>query len=519
MLRHLLGALVLGLVLSKQQPNIIMILVDDLGYHNVGFHNPQQISPNINRLSSSEGVTLEGHYTYVFCSPTRSSFLSGRLPIHVNEKNPEGIVKGGIDLRMTLIGQKLQSVGYETSALGKWHCGAYCDGNVPYNRGFNKHLGFLGGGEDHFTQRSGEMKGYVDLWADTKPAWGRNGTYSCYLYGQQAVSWIEQHDTNKPMFMYLAFHDTHAPYEVTNNFRDPKVKEHFRQTMQAMLTCVDQATGNVTAALKAKGMWNNTLMVWSSDNGGPQYWDANNYPLRGGKGNNFQGGVRTAAFVSGGLVPTTMRNKVLHQYIHVCDWYTTFAKMAGADPNDPVKGLPDVDGLDVWKLISGENMTSPRVEIPLSSDGLIVGDWKYVAKTGHDNWDRHCRKFKQDPLCNMGYWTPPVWPVADCGGGKNNDCPHNCTSSIGCTRDPGCPPEGCLFNLKNDPLEKHDLSKSNPVKLQQMRARFEEILKTKFQTTDSDAVFSECETWGEMIKRNRGFAGPLCRKWRPKNED
>jgi|EP01046_Picozoa_sp_COSAG06_P016286 arylsulfatase B len=160
----------------------------------------------------------------------------------------------------------------------------------------------------------------VDLWRDNAPAHGENGTYSCDLYGQEVVKVVKAHPPSDPLFVYLPLHDTHSPYECTEKWMDPKVDQPLRQLMQCMLTCTDDLTGQVVAMLKEKEMWDNSLMVWSADNGGPQYWAANNYPLRGGKGTDFQGGVRTAAFVAGGLLPASVKGTVLHEMIHVCDW-------------------------------------------------------------------------------------------------------------------------------------------------------------------------------------------------------
>eukprot|EP01079_Euglenida_sp_SAG-EU17-18_P007264 gene7264-1297_t len=271
----------------------------DLGYHNVGFHNPEQVSPNIDELSR-HGVTLENHYTFKVypmmllllvglrpaafaCSADPSFGLcsscmllsaqtlpccerpdseNGRLPVNVNQKNPsEADVVGGIDMRMTIISQKLKSAGYATDIIGTWHCGAVTVGNLPVNRGFDHHLGFLTGGEDHYTQKGYECLGSVDLWEDHGPAYGRNGTYSCNLYTEEAVNVIRGHDPAIPLFLYMPYHDTHAPYQVPDRFLNPKVTFNTRQIMEGMLTCVDEGTGNITAALKqASNMWNNTLM-------------------------------------------------------------------------------------------------------------------------------------------------------------------------------------------------------------------------------------------------------------------
>lgn len=202
----------------------------------------------------------------------------------MNEHNPGGgSDPGGIDLRMKLLPQKLAPANYRSYMIGKGHIGARSTANLPINRGFDHHLGFLGGGEDHYTQRVGAG---VDLWEDHGPAFGQNGTYSCEMYSHRAVSLIEDHAKNYPsrgMFMYLPFHCTHEPYQAEARFNDPTCPDKGRQKMQAMVSCVSEGTGNVSRALKRAGMWSNTLFLWAADNGGPQYWLGNNYPLRGGK--------------------------------------------------------------------------------------------------------------------------------------------------------------------------------------------------------------------------------------------
>ena len=212
-----------------------------------------------------------------YCSPTRSSFLSARFPLHVNELNGGSCDGGGIDLRMKLLPQKLATARYRSYMVGKGHIGSRSLANLPINRGFDHHLGFLGGGEDHWTQSNGDV---VDLWLDDAPAWGLNGTgYSCDMYSGKAVSLIEEHATRYPsqgMFLYLPFHVVHEPYEAEDRFIDPSILDKGRQTMAAMVSCVSEGTGNVSRALRRAGMWDSTLFLWSSDNGGPQYWLGNN---------------------------------------------------------------------------------------------------------------------------------------------------------------------------------------------------------------------------------------------------
>jgi hypothetical protein len=388
--------------------HFVVALIDDLGGYNVPWRNVEQTrSDDLLRLSTQEGMRLENFYTFKYCSPTRSSFLSGRFPCHVNQRNGmpcpgcDGCDGGGIDLRMKLLPQKLGD-NYRSYMVGKGHIGSRSVGHLPINRGFTSHLGFLGGGEDHWQCNgrrhscdgnasstngvhclcapeaakrttsaatasahavpcstlkppfcncrggAGNVRNCscascphgqcgckscqicnsphpgpppppkqakpVDLWLDRAPAYGLNGTYSCQLYSSKAVALIEDHAANYAshgMLLYLpckshhvhalelchhchvlsyrhswvvcrADHDVHSPYEALDSYRDPAITDSGRQTMQAMVSCVSEGTGNVTRALKRAGMWDTTLFLWSSDNGGPQYWLANNYPLRGG---------------------------------------------------------------------------------------------------------------------------------------------------------------------------------------------------------------------------------------------
>ena len=500
---------------QAKSPHLFLILVDDLGYYNVGWNNPSQISPNINELAA-DGIRLEQHYTYQYCSPTRCSVLSGRLPIHVNELLPTPQQPGGMDLRMKTIADQLKKVNYTTAFVGKGHIGSYAKANLPIHRGFDHHFGFLGGGEDHMTQQD---QGYTDLWRDNQPAFGENGTmYSCDLYTQEMMKLLNNHNPDEPFFGYLAFQNTHAPYQAPARWLDPKVNQSLRQLQQAMVTAVDSATGNITQLLKNKGMWNDTLLVWSSDNGGPQYWAANNHPLRGGKWSDFQGGVRTAAFVSGGLLPPSAAKTVLTEPIHVTDWYSTYAHLAGVDPSDAswAPGVPGLDSINMWPLLTGQTQTSPRQEIPLSTNTLIVGDWK-ILNTGFTNsWDAECVQHNDtDPNCNLGYWTGSDWPQANCGGGNPGEptiCPHDCTTDKGCEVDPNeCSTSPCLFNLKSDPLEKNNLAAEQPDMLAKLHTRLSELQQTLFQTTDSGMTFTECDaSWDQTLVRNGGFASYMC---------
>jgi arylsulfatase I/J len=238
-----------------------------------------------------DGIELDRTYAYHYCSPTRSSLLTGRLPIHVNQLTACGKILQGLDYtganisgkiypcsmadaRMTKLPEKLNRVGYVSYQIGKWHAGAYSDELQPVGTGFNHSFGYMSGDEDHYTQRNGgggEFGG-VDLWRDAEPAYGENGTsYGTFLWTNEAVMRISQHaatySASSPMFMYLAYANCHCPLEVPESYQDKSIDSKLRRIYHGMANCMDEGIGNVTQALKDAGMWEDTMVFFTSDNG------------------------------------------------------------------------------------------------------------------------------------------------------------------------------------------------------------------------------------------------------------
>ena len=185
---------------------------------------------------------------------------------------------------MALLPQRLKAAAdYYTVAIGKWHLGARQRANLPGRRGFDHHFGFLTGGEDHFTQVGYEAANAIDLWAaDASDAAARAARprrpqrhVLCELYAAEAARVVMAHDLSRPLFVPgVARHA--RTVRGARAVRRRSIAYADRRVMQAMVACVDEGTGIPTAALEARGMWENTLLVWSADNGGPQYWNANN---------------------------------------------------------------------------------------------------------------------------------------------------------------------------------------------------------------------------------------------------
>ncbi|XP_062508548.1 arylsulfatase B-like isoform X2 [Corticium candelabrum] len=291
----------------------------------------------------------------------------------------------GLNLSETMLPQRLKEAGYVTHAIGKWHLGFYSWQYTPTFRGFDSFYGFYGGGEDYFTHKAGA--GY-DFRRDKQPMcgtgcsevdWDAQGNYSTTLFSDEAVKIVQNHDTSKPLYLYLAYQAVHAPREVPQQYVTPYnnvIKDSERRTFAGMLACMDEGIGNLTEALKTKGMWNDTLIVFTTDNGGPikgsrrchicgDNTGTENYPLRGGKHSLWEGGVRGTALVHGSMLKISKyQNEGL---MHATDWYPTLLTMIGVDPS--LSGSKPLDGFNQWPMIS-QNASSAREEVLLNIDRL-----------------------------------------------------------------------------------------------------------------------------------------------------
>jgi len=473
------------------RPHIVMFVIDDQGWANVGYHNDLVKTPHMDTLAH-EGATLDRHYVYHCCAPTRSSLMTGREPYHVLE-NINYVSRG-----MTLLPRKLQQVGYATHQVGKWHLGELQDWMTPVSRGFNTSLGYLTGDEDHYTQMQRSKGPFgcaaVDLWRDDGPAYGRNGTYGEYIYNAEIQRVIRAHDPSVPLFIYAALQSMHAPLEVPSKYSDlyPDHSDDFK-IMNGMASISDEVLGNMTAELKARGMWNSTLIILTSDNGGPAGQasaghSGNNFPLRGGKTNLFEGGVRVAAALGGGFLPESARGKTFDGYMHAADWYPTICGLAGidaADPNPKAPEVPDIDGFDLWPYISGNESKSPRSEIMLSSENagaIISGPYKLIMG-----------------VQSYGFWTSPNHP--------NASTDHRLSTVAQVAVDCGT---GCLFNILEDPSEYTDLASTMPDKLAELQSLWQKRNSTKYWPPRLVPDSQKCEAYA---KAHNGFLGPYLSWW------
>ncbi|MCZ6462872.1 MAG: arylsulfatase, partial [Proteobacteria bacterium] len=294
-----IGVAAIGLFAScdarPRQPNVLLILADDLGWNDVGYHGSEIRTPHLDALAT-EGVRLESFYVQPYCSATRAALLTGRYPMRMGLQ--KGLIrpweKDGLPLEERTLAEALKGAGYATAALGKWHLGAAREAYLPLWRGFDHHYGHYNGAIDYFTH---ELYGGLD--------WHRNGIavdeegYATDLLADEAVRWIRRVDPGRPFFLYLAFNAPHSPLQAPDEQRDryPEIDDPRRRIYAAMVSALDDGVGRIVAALEEDGRLDDTIVVFASDNGGHPKAEGDNTPLRGQKGNAYEGGIRVPAFV------------------------------------------------------------------------------------------------------------------------------------------------------------------------------------------------------------------------------
>jgi arylsulfatase A-like enzyme len=356
------------------RPHIVFIVADDLGWKDVGYHGSEIKTPHIDKLSAA-GVRLEQFYVMPVCSPTRACLMTGRYPMRCGLQS--GVVrpwsKHGLPLEERTLAQALKEAGYRTAVTGKWHLGHFEPAYLPLRRGFDRQYGHYNGAIDYFTH---EREGGLDWHRDDKGL--REEGYSTQLIGKEAARLIREHDPSKPLFLYVPFNAPHSPLQAPTEYLDRyrQIANKNRRAYAAMVTCMDDAIGSIAAALDQRGLTPNTLIVFSSDNGGPLRLGANNGDLRAGKATLYEGGIRVNAWATW---PGKLKPGIVNEPLHMVDWYPTLLRLAGASPK---QALP-LDGRDAWPAIA-EGKPTPHEEIlhnvEPNQGALRRGSWKLIVR-------------------------------------------------------------------------------------------------------------------------------------------
>jgi len=441
--------------IAQQQPNIVFMLADDMGWNEPAFHGGDvELTPNMKRLSE-QGVKLNRFYVHAVCAPTRAAFLTGRyafrtwsdwrsedygkpsylkklgLTLAKNEAGEETRRLQGLDTNERTVAEALQQAGYFTSIVGKWHLGEWLPEHLPMGQGFDHQYGHYGWGIDYnnytIPHNAPARFAVYDWHRNQKPLFEQG--YSTDLIANEAVRIIsdfqpEEGKKKKPFFIYVPFNAIHGPLEEIPRYRDKYEKR------EAALKCLDDAVGRIVGAVYQNGLADNTLIVFANDNGGLK--PEQNAPYRGTKNTNYEGGVRVPCVFSW---PARLKSGTENDgLMHITDLFPTFVKLG----NGSLEQERKIDGLDMNSVIF-ENKPSQRKEIVFEVSGsvrppcMLSGKYKLIGKE--------------------------------------------------------------LFDLENDPHEKNDIAKSNAAVAKRLAALLAEAGKQRPALGNVDRLMSPALPW------------------------
>lgn len=385
----------------QKKPNIIYILADDMGYSDMSWQNSSIKTPNLDRLKA-EGMFLDRNYVQPQSSPSRVSLLTGNYPYRygLHEHIVLSSSYTGIPGEVKTIAEKMKEGGYETAIIGKWHVGGRNQSYLPHNQGFDHSFVCINGGISYWNYthsgvndliRNGE-KVYPPSSLDSEAS---GNLYSTYMWANEAIDVIANRNKKQPLFLYLAFtaphHPLNAPKELLNRYPEEKIDSYWsgsdtekartalsRRYYMAMVDAMDKAIGDVLMTLEKEGMTENTLIVFCSDNGG--IIEADNRPLRSIKGDSFEGGIRVPGIVywPGTVKPGSQSSEL----IHICDWYPTFAELAGMSCDKE-----NIDGISAVNIILGGK--GKRDVVPIISAGRhALVNQRFALVGSSENYQR-----------------------------------------------------------------------------------------------------------------------------------
>ncbi len=411
------------------RPNLLLILVDDLGYGDLSAYGATDLqTPNIDRLIG-EGMRFDYFYANCpVCSPTRAALLSGRYQEMVGVP---GVIRthtnnswGYLDPNSTLISEALQPAGYQTAIIGKWHLGLESP-NLPNERGFDFFHGYRGDMMDDYYNHRRHGINYMYRNEEEIDPKG----HATDLFSQWACDYLRERKSGKPFFLYLAYNAPHTPIQPPRDWldrvkkREPGLSDK-RAKLAAFIEHLDHGIGKVLRTLDKTGMSQNTLVVFTSDNGGQVNVGANNGATRNGKGTLYEGGIRVpmCARWPGRIEPGTRSNRVAL----TMDLMPTLLDAAQV----PVRH--EIDGIGIFPTLQGKRQPEPKRD-------LFFGRREGGAYKG-----------KTVEAIRRGDWKL-LRPM------------------------PGKPFE--LYHLRRDPLEKTNLAKTETKKFRELREALEKQLE------------------------------------------
>ena len=383
-------------VATSNAPNVVILLADDLGWADVGYHDGEIKTPAIDRLAR-EGVRIERFYSAPICSPTRAALLTGRDPLKLgiayDQLHPW--YNAGLSPEAYTLAEAFAEAGYQTALVGKWHLGHTQAHQLPNAHGFEHFHGHLHTNTDYWKH---EREGAHDLQENGKSI-SRPGEYLTHIQQREAVRFIQERDPERPFLLYVPFTAPHSPMQAPEEAIDRYShlpEEHFRRTYAAMVDEMDRAIAAILETLDEQEIAKDTLVLFFSDNGGFRNFGALNTPLRGEKGQTFEGGIRVPAIMRWiGQLPAGASTEA---QTTVMDMFPTLAAAASV----PLNPAAPFDGRNMWPVFRrGETASAPppiffASEIPLPGMihlAVIDLPWKLVQIVHEGQTETRVRNF------------------------------------------------------------------------------------------------------------------------------
>jgi len=418
---------------SYEQPNIVILMADDLGWADLGFRGSDIETPYIDGLAR-DGLTLNRFYSMPICTPTRSALMTARDPMKMGTAYAgfQPWQNGGVSPDEHFMPESFKAAGYQTAMVGKWHLGHTIEPLVPNERGFDHFFGHLNTQIDYFDYT---VAGGYDL-QENGVSVQRPDRYMTDVHGDEAVRYIESlRDPEKPFFLYVPFLAPHspmqAPQELEDKYKNRRNRPFPKRTYAAMFDSLDQAVGRVLESLDSNGLRENTLVFFFSDNGGLNAFGADNSPYRGGKLETFEGGIRVNAIMR--WPNKIAAGKITDDVVSVMDIFPTFADAMGVEMQHEKK----LDGQDRWAALMNSGEDPRNGDLYFASNSPIFD--KYHLSVMEKRW-----KLVQ---------------IID----------HKSASTD---------VENFLFDIIKDPEEKNNLAEVNPKEVERMAKK---ILKWRAQ--------------------------------------
>lgn len=316
-------ALLLVVTSYKVRPNIIILIADDLGWNDVGYHHSQIPTPNIDKLSYN-GVRLENYYFHTTCTPSRASLFTGKFSSNVGLNHAlMGYSPYGINNRHQMLSQELKKYGYHNHYIGKWHLGFSNESYTPLHKSYDSFFGLYNGAATHYEQK---IEFVHDLHDNVNPIINTNKTYSTDLFTQKTLHIVNNHNKTYPLHAVLSYQAAHTPLQAPTKYLNhcQHIINNHRYLHCGMIVSIDYSFKQIVESLKLNDMWNNTILFFTSDNGAQPCFGGSNYPLRGGKNTLYDGGLKGIAFLSGGYIEHLKTSNTYYGLMHISDIYPSF---------------------------------------------------------------------------------------------------------------------------------------------------------------------------------------------------